>query len=315
MESTDRIARGLIGDGAARVVAVVATQLVQEAVRRHHATGPAAIAMGRAAVAGLLLATLAKDEERVTLQILGQGPLGAVTVDASGAGTARVFVTKPQLAAAPPAVDNDGRPSIGDVVGRHGVVNVIRDLGLGQDFNGQTPLVDGEIDTDVESYLCRSEQIDSALVCEAQLDERGAILVAAGVLVQALPHSDGSSAVAAARARFREGALARLLAQTAAATTTDPTVTPADLLAAGLAEDLASLKRLDERPVAFECPCSRERAASTLALLGEEDLLNLIREEGEAEVTCEFCRARYLFTDTALEEIRHSIRRHAPPPS
>jgi molecular chaperone Hsp33 len=312
MEPTDRIARGLIGGGAARVVAVVATHLVQEAVRRHDATGPAAIAMGRAAVAGLLLATLAKDEERVTLQILGQGPLGAVTVDASGAGTARVFVTKPQLALAPPTAGDGVRASIGDAVGRYGVVNVIRDLGLGQDFNGQTPLVDGEIDTDVESYLCRSEQIDSALVCEAQLDETGAVRVAAGVLVQALPHSDGSPAVAAARARFREGALARLLAET---TTPNPTLTPAELLAAGLAEDVASLKRLDERPVAFECPCSRERAASTLALLGEEDLLNLIREEGEAEVTCEFCRARYLFTDTALEEIRHSIRRHAPPPS
>jgi len=310
MEPTDRIARGLMGDGAARVVAVVATHLVQEAVRRHGATGPAAIAMGRAAVAGLLLATLAKDEERVTLQILGQGPLGAVTVDASGAGTARVFVTKPQaVAPVTPALDG-GRPSIGDAVGRHGLVNVIRDLGLGQDFNGQTPLVDGEIDTDVESYLCLSEQIDSALACEAQLDESGAIRVAAGVLVQALPHSDGSPAVAAARARFREGVLTRLLAGAA-----EPALAPSDLLAAGLAEDVASLKRLDERPVAFECPCSRERAASTLALLGEDDLLALIREEGEAEVTCEFCRARYLFTDAALEGIRHSIRRNAPPPS
>jgi len=268
--------------------------------------------MGRAAVAGLLLATLAKDEERVTLQILGQGPLGAVTVDASGAGTARVFVTKPQLAAALSKNESGGRASIGDAVGRHGVVNVIRDLGMGQDFNGQTPIVDGEIDTDVESYLCRSEQIDSALVCEAQLDEAGAIRVAAGVLVQALPHSDGSTAVAAARARFREGVLARLLARSATAAAE---LTPAELLAAGLAEDAASLKRLDERPVVFQCPCSRERAASTLAMLGEQDLLDLIREEGEAEVTCEFCRARYLFTDTALEEIRQSIRRNVPPPS
>jgi len=130
--------------------------------------------------------------------------------------------------------------------------------------------------------------------------------------VQALPHSDGSTAVAAARARFREGVLARLLARSATAAAE---LTPAELLAAGLAEDAASLKRLDERPVVFQCPCSRERAASTLAMLGEQDLLDLIREEGEAEVTCEFCRARYLFTDTALEEIRQSIRRNVPPPS
>ena len=45
--------------------------------------GAAAIAVARAATAGLLLATLTKDEERVTLQILGDGPLGTLTVDAA----------------------------------------------------------------------------------------------------------------------------------------------------------------------------------------------------------------------------------------
>jgi len=311
MDSGDRIARGLIGDGAARVVAVVATDLVKEAVRRHAATGAAAVAMGRAAVAGLLLATLAKDEERVTLQILGRGPLGTVTVDASGAGTARVFVTRPNLPALDPAL-GEGRVSIGESVGRLGIVNVIRDVGLGQDFSGQTPIVDGEIDTDVEGYLCMSEQIDSAIACEAQLDASGRIRVAGGVLVQALPHSEGAPLVEAARRRFRDGVLARALAAVAGDAAE---LSPAALLAVGLDDDLASLRLLGERGVTFECPCSRERAASTLALLGEDDLLALIREEGAADVTCEFCRARYDFTDAALEEIRHGIRRHVPPPS
>ena len=309
MDSTDRIARGVVGDGAARVVAVVATELVREAARRHGAVGAAAVAMGRAAVAGLLLATLAKDEERVTLQILGQGSLGAVTVDASGAGTARVFVARPNV---PWLELGEGRASIGAAVGRQGIINVIRDVGLGHNFSGQTSLVDGEIDTDVESYLCRSEQIDSALACEAQLDAAGRIRVAGGILVQSLPHSEGALVVAAARARFRAGVLAEALAGVPAGTTDLP---PAFLLAAGLGDDLGSLKQLDERGVAFRCPCSRERAASTLALLGEEDLLALIREEGEADVTCEFCRAHYPFNDAALEEIRHAVRRYAPPPS
>src|SRR3954452_8980577 len=141
MDSPDRIGRGLIGGGAARVVVVVATGVVQEAVRRHAATGAAAVAMGRAAVAGLLLATLTKDDERVTLQILGQGALGTIAVDATDAGTVRVFVTHPS---APPLAPVQGRPSIGAVVGRQGLVNVIRDVGLGQNFSGQTPLVDGE---------------------------------------------------------------------------------------------------------------------------------------------------------------------------
>ena len=53
------------------------------------------MALGRGLTAGLLLATLTKDDERVTLQILGNGPLGGITVDANAAGTARAYVKHP----------------------------------------------------------------------------------------------------------------------------------------------------------------------------------------------------------------------------
>ena len=204
----DVIVRYLAGGGTARVVVVVATELVREAARRHDATVGAAVAMGRAATAGLLLATLTKGDERVTLQILGDGPLGALTVDAKADGTARVFVKNPPVALFPA---NSSRPSLGPIVGRVGVVSVVRDLGLGHDFRGQTSIVDGEIDTDVERYLSDSEQIDSALGCETIADDAGGIQIAFGILVQALPGSDGSTLVAAARGRLRAGACVELL--------------------------------------------------------------------------------------------------------
>lgn len=301
----DRLVRALIGDGAARVVVAMATGVAREAARRHDAGPAAAVAMGRAAVAGLLLATLTKDDERVTLQILGNGPLGTLTVDAGSAGTARVFVTNPRFALQGTAAGGGGSV-VGDAVGDGGVVNVVRDLGPGHNFSGQTPIIDGEIDTDVEHYLCQSEQIDSALACETRLEPGGGIGLAVGVLVQALPHGEGARHVAAARARLRAGAL-RALPRDAGL---------AEIIAAALGEDADQARLLpDETPLRFHCPCSRERAASTLALLGEQDLLTLIREEGAADVTCEFCRARYDFTDTALENIRQGLRRDAGLPS
>jgi|GEM_PF-170434 len=305
----DRLVRGVVGEGAARVVAVVATDLVREAVRRHAAVGAGAVAMGRAAVAGLLLATLTKDDERVTVQILGDGPLGAVTVDASSGGTARVFVGHPRATLLPPT-PSGARPSVGQAVGRAGLVNVLRDLGPGQDFSGQTALVDGEVDTDIEDYLMRSEQIESALACETWLDGAGQVRAAVGVLVQALPNGEGASLVARARTRLRGGALGALFAHPTA-----DEVDPELLMITALAEDVPTLRVLSENGVRFHCPCSRARAASTLALLGDEDLLALIQEEGQADVTCEFCRERYAFTDASLEEIRHGVRRHAPLPS
>src|SRR6185295_3640463 len=88
----DEIVRCTANEGAVRVVAVTATAVAREAIRRHEATGAAAVALARGLTAGLLLATLTKDEERVTLQLLGDGPLGGLTVDATAAGGARAYI-------------------------------------------------------------------------------------------------------------------------------------------------------------------------------------------------------------------------------
>lgn len=320
MEYGDVIARCVVGDGVARVVVVTATEFAREAARRHQAHGAAAVAMGRAGMAGLLLATLTKGDERVSLQVIGNGALGALTVDATSAGTARVFVGNPRLSVLAPAAGQAARPRLGDAVGRTGVISVVRDLGLREPFRGQTPLVDGEIDTDVERYLTDSEQIDSTVGCEVLADERGGIEFAAGILVQALPGGLGTELVDAARARLRGGLLATVLAGRLSGrpTSTRPggAITTEEIAAAALGSDAASLVQLGPSlPVQFHCPCSRERAAATLAMLGERELLSMIEEDGSGQVTCEFCRRAYEFSDENLETIRRALRAPAAPPS
>lgn len=316
MENLDLIARYIVADGAARAVVVLGTELTREAARRHVASGAAALAMGRAGIAGLLLATLTKDDERVTLQILGNGPLGALTVDASGAGTARMFVGNPGVKT---FAGDRARPRLGGVVGHTGVVSVARDLGLREPFRGQTTIVDGEIDTDVEHYLLNSEQIDSALACEVLPDPRGDVLFAAGILVQALPNGAGTELVEAARGRMRAGNiaqnLARLIATDGDLSTGDAERALETVTRAALGPDADVLNRLDTRPIRFFCPCSPQRAAATLSLLGDKDLAALIREEGETSVTCEFCRSRYDFTGQSLDEIRRGESRPTVPPN
>ena len=67
---------------------------------------------------------------------------------------------------------------------------------------------------------------------------------------------------------------------------------------------LGELRVLDRRPVRFFCPCSRDRAGASLAILGSADLSAMILDDGKAEVICNFCRARYDFDDKDLERIR-----------
>jgi molecular chaperone Hsp33 len=309
-DTRDFIARCVMAGGIVRVVVVSATEAVREAAERHHASPAATVALGRGAMAALLLATLTKDEERLSLQVLGDGPLGSLTVDADSAGTVRAFVRHPHAgpSAAPylriPGATVGARLSAW--VGRSGTISVVRDIGLGEPFTGQTSLTSGEIDEDVERYLLDSEQIDSALGCEVVLDPSGEVRLAVGILVQALPNSEGATLVSIARERLRDGALAAALPENAPAPEEVSTVIGA-VVGLGASDTLADLRVLDRRPVRFRCPCSRERAVSTLALLGPAELADMIATDGRADVTCDFCRREYQFTAEDLEVIRADL--------
>jgi molecular chaperone Hsp33 len=308
----DLIARCVVDGGHARVVLVTTTGVAREAARRHAATGTAEVALARGLTAGLLLATLTKDEERITLQVLGDGPLGGLTVDATAAGTARAYLKNP-AARLPPPPPGTTRVSLARAMGKTGLVNVIRELGLRENFRGQTPMVSGEIDEDVAHYLTASEQIDSALACEVVLSPDGSVARAAGILVQALPGSEGARQVEAAREALAGGALLRALLRPTARAAAFPQDLFRDAL--GGAERLGDLQVMHVRPVEFHCPCSRERASVTLGLLGQAELGSMILEDGKAEVICNFCRVHYDFSETELETIRRDVAKPVGPPS
>ncbi|HEX7506954.1 MAG TPA: Hsp33 family molecular chaperone HslO [Polyangia bacterium] len=302
----DQIMRGLIEGGRARVVLATATHAVREMVLRHQTHGAPAVALGRASLAGLLLATLTKDDEQVTLQVLGNGPLGGVTVDARSSGRVRGFVKRPGAVTWDPELASAPRLPLGDAIGKKGVVGVTRDLGMAQNYSGQVALSTGEIDEEVEHYLNTSEQIDSVLHCECLVDREGKVTAAAGVLVQTLPQAHGTAVVEFLRDTLRGPAFTAVLRDALAKDTFDPE----SIARAALGQCAEGMQVLELRAVSFFCPCTRERAESTLGMLSREDLKEMILETNEAEVTCNFCGQQYRFSEIELERIR---RKHDKP--
>jgi molecular chaperone Hsp33 len=207
----------------------------------------------------------------------------------------------------PKAVDWNGegvgtRVSLADVMGSEGLVNVIRDMGMSKNFAGQTKMVSGEIDADVEIYLQKSEQIDSVLRCDTLLDGEGMVAASAGFLVQTLPQADGAALVDFIRQTLATERLSEVLRES------DP-ADGAALVKAMLAPLENELEILESRPVCFACPCSHERAAKTLEMLHDEDLQAMILEDNQAQVTCNFCGQQYVFSESELELMR---RKRAP---
>ncbi len=86
----DAILRAINEPETIRVVAAITSEAVREACRRQRARGIAAVAIGRGLTAGVLLATLAKqDKERLRIQLAGDGPAGNLLIDAHGDGRVR----------------------------------------------------------------------------------------------------------------------------------------------------------------------------------------------------------------------------------
>jgi molecular chaperone Hsp33 len=289
MDASDRLVRAIDRDTNVRVAVVITTGVVDEAMRRHHLSPAATCAVGRALTSGLLLATLTKGEERVTLQLTGDGPLGSITVDANGHGDVRGYASHPEAG----SPSTKGRVQIGETLGRRGVLNVLRDLGLKELYQGQIALVSGEIDEDVEAYLRTSEQVASALGCDVVLDgER--VLASAGVLVQAMPQGD-TEIVGIVQKALRAGKLHDLLA----AGERDPVALAAKLYPAGALEVVG-----EARTVRFQCRCSAQKIMQMLQLLGTVDLDEMIAEDKPAEVVCNYCNTRYQVGRADLERIR-----------
>jgi molecular chaperone Hsp33 len=281
----DHLVRAIAKEANVRVVATVTTSVAREAAVRHRLAAGPTRALGKALTSGLLLATMTKGQERVTLQLVGDGPIGSLTVDANGEGEVRGYAARPH---AVPAAHGAA-----EMLGRHGVVNVVRDLGLRELYQGQVPLTTGEIDEDVESYLRTSEQIPSALGCEVVLDAGGQVLAAGGVLVQVMPGGE-PDAVREVQHALRTGRLEELLRD-------------GERSAAVLAATLfpaAPLELIDAREVAFRCRCSTQRIHDMLRMLGVVDLDEMIAADEPAEVLCNFCNTAYHVDKEQLEAIR-----------
>ncbi len=296
----DTLLRAINEAETIRVVAAITTEAVREACRRQQASGIAAIVVGRALTAGVLLATLAKSErERVRIHFRGGGPIGGLVIDAHGRGRVRACLERALPSDDPAARIDAGlaRPSTAAAVGHAGELVVTRDLGLAQAYQGMVELSSGEVDEDLQHYLDRSEQLPSALRCEVVLDGQGQVVRSIGVLAQSFPGSD-PSVIEEVRERL-EGVEGLVCVATQER--------PIDELV-GFALGGEEFRRMLEYPVEFHCPCGPERAISVLSTLGANDLDDLANEQPVTEVRCNFCGKVTELSAAEVREVAAALR-------
>lgn len=69
------------------------------------------------------------------------------------------------------------------------------------------------------------------------------------------------------------------------------------------------LEVVEESPVEYRCYCSRDRVTRALISMGREELSALIEEQGEAELTCQFCDKVYHYSKGELEQLLADMKK------
>jgi molecular chaperone Hsp33 len=140
----------------------------------------------------------------------------------------------------------------------------------------------------IEHYMRQSEQLDTKLVLAANES------VAAGLLIQRLP-AEGEGNLGGQMDPEEQKEHFNRIATLAGSLTGD------ELLQLDIETILRrlfwqeKLLRFDVQTPHFACTCSRERVASMIRGLGQEEADSILAEREDIDVSCDFCGAHYRF--------------------
>ena len=168
---SDRIIKCLAFDGRISVTCIETTNLVEEARKLHNLSPVATAAFGRLlTIAALMGCDMKSENNKLTIQVKGNGPIGTMLVVSDNVPKVRGYVSN-SLVDLP--LNEFGKLDVGTAVGNEGFINVIKDIGLKDPYVGISPIISGEIADDFANYFVNSEQTNSAVALGVLVDKDG----------------------------------------------------------------------------------------------------------------------------------------------
>lgn len=286
----DYVIRAIDEEGSIRVFVASTTNLVNSAREIHNTTPTASAALGRTLTAAAIIGTMLKNErDTVSVQLKGDGPLGTILAVANSKGDVKGYVDNPSTDL---PLKINGKLDVGAAVGHNGKVTVIRDFGLREPYIGQSDIITGEIAEDIANYYAYSEQQPSAVALGVLVDRDTSIKAAGGYIIQVLPQATEEALDKLEDSLVNAEPVSLLI---------DKGYSPEEILPHICNGFNMNIK--EKMPLKLTCDCSFERMQKALLAIGREDLKNIIKEDGEAELVCHFCNGKYKFNRDELNSL------------
>lgn len=289
----DRIIDCLAYDGKVSIKCISSVKIVEKARKIHDLSPTASAALGRLlTITSIMGYELKTEGATVTNQIKGDGPIGMLTAVADKSGNVKGYVGNSQIDV--PLKEN-GKLDVGTLVGKKGMLYIVKDLGVGKPYVGMTPIVSGEIAEDFTNYFATSEQTPTVIALGVLVDKNG-IKSAGGYKLTLMPDAtDEEISIIENQVKNIEP-ISKML---------DENKTLEEI--AKLVTGDEKLEVLETVKPEYKCNCTREKCEKGLIAIGKEELENMIHEEEKIEIVCNFCNSKHVFTREDLKKILKTL--------
>jgi molecular chaperone Hsp33 len=257
----------------------------------HDYPEPVANLLGEACALAALVGSNLKFEGRMIVEARGDGPVRFVVADYDTSGGLRGYCgfDAEQVAA---AATGFVRPGAKSLLGKgHFMMTV--DQGPDMDrYQGVTAIEGETLALCAEQYFAQSEQTPTRVrLAVGQADN---LWRAGGMLIQSVAEDDarGSTTEAWGRTQafFETVGEDELI---------DPDLSSQQLLFRLFHED--GVRVFGSQPLRAFCRCSQERIETVLRSFDAAERADMVEDDGQIHVTCEYCSKRYSLTPDALE--------------
>lgn len=284
---TDKLKKFLLPDYGIRVEAVRLSNSWTQGLEHQNLPRPVYKIMGEMVAASTLLAANLKFDGSVVLQIQGDGPVSLLVVECT---------SKMQIRASATLKEDyviNGSDTLQSLLNtnQNGRFIVVLDPRSGnknmQPYQGIVPLESDTVAQALEQYMQSSEQLDTKLWLTADENQ------CAGLLLQRLPNYGGKAqSMSDNETQHQQWDEINTLLQTL--DSDELMQTDSDTLVHRFLWQ-HNYANTEELEIKWHCPCSRERVASMLKMLGSKEIDSILSELKQVSVACNFCGKPYIF--------------------